>query len=169
MKKSVIFDLDQTLVDTSRAEALRKSRNWSGTYQQIPSFVVYEGINKVIQTLSEKAIDICIITTSPSSYAKKVLHHFKIPYQHLVGYHDVNNKKPHPESFYKALKMLSCDCDATISFGDRAIDIEASKAAGIVSVGCTWGTREVELLRSSHPDYLISSPLEILTVLNINT
>ena len=34
----VIFDLDQTLIDSSIAETERKRRNWKGVYELIPKF-----------------------------------------------------------------------------------------------------------------------------------
>ncbi|WP_158642933.1 HAD family hydrolase [Mucilaginibacter ginsenosidivorax] len=167
MKKSIIFDLDQTLVDSSLAETERKNRNWSAVYSLIPSFKLYEGMRVVLDTINHNDIEICVITTSPGKYAQMVLRHFNIPYKHLIDYFAVKNRKPHPESFIKAMSLMECDCDAIYSFGDRAIDIEASKASGIKSVGCKWGSDELNLLINSKPDFLIDQPIEILTLLGL--
>jgi HAD superfamily hydrolase (TIGR01549 family) len=162
MSKYIVFDLDQTLVDTSRAADARKSRNWQQVYSLIPSFILYNGMADVFAHIRNNQLKICIVTTSPGTYAKKVLQYFNIPYDHLVDYFAVSFRKPHPESFLKAQSLLGCECNAMLSFGDRVIDIEASKAAGIKSVACTWGSDEVEALKSSGADFTINHPSEII-------
>ncbi|WP_222537027.1 HAD family hydrolase [Pedobacter polysacchareus] len=66
------------------------------------------------------------------------------------------------ESFHKAAALLGCDCTGIYSIGDRAIDIQASQAAGITSVACIWGNNVAELLSISKPTNIIHHPKEIL-------
>ena len=47
----VIFDLDQTLIDSSIAVEERRKRNWEKVYSLIPNFKVFEGVNDIIQLL----------------------------------------------------------------------------------------------------------------------
>ena len=164
---NIIFDLDQTLVDSSLAEDQRKRRDWSAVYSLIPKFTLYEGMREVLDTIAHNNINVCIVTTSPGAYAKRVLNHFGIQHNHLIDYFAVSQRKPHPESFHQAVKLLRCDCSAVYSFGDRAIDIQAAKAANVKGVACTWGTDELELLKQSNPDYTISDPKQILEILNL--
>lgn len=165
MANAIIFDLDQTLIDSSSAEMYRKARNWQVVYSMIPKFVMYTGIREVLDEITSRGIKVCIITTSPGAYARKVINHFQIPCDHLIDFFAVSNRKPHPESFNLALKRLACTCDAVVSFGDRTIDIIASKASGIYAVACLWGSAEKDLLVSAAPDCTISHPEEILMVL----
>ena len=69
--EGVIFDLDQTLVDSSIAEAERKCRNWRGVYELIPKFKIYDGIFETIEFIKNQNIQICILTSSPSVYCEK--------------------------------------------------------------------------------------------------
>lgn len=64
---------------------------------------------------------------------------------------------------FEALRLLDCEANEVVSFGDRAIDIIASNKAGIMSVACTWGTTEAKLILSSGCSRVISSPEEIIT------
>ena len=65
----------------------------------------------------------------------------------------------------KALELIGCDARNAISFGDRAIDIQSSNAAGIESVACFWGTKEkTELVKSGYTHAIIK-PSEILTLI----
>ena len=65
----------------------------------------------------------------------------------------------------KALQLMDVQADDTVSFGDRAIDIEASNAAGIESVACMWGTKERSALLASRYKHIIIKPQEILTLI----
>lgn len=169
MKKHVIFDLDQTLIDTSVAAFARKNRNWQQVYSLIPSFVLYNGIADVFKYIRNEGIRVCIVTNSPGSYAKKVLQHHNIPYDHLVDYFSVSLRKPNPEAIFKAKSLLECDCESLVSFGDSPIDIEASKRSGVTSVACFWGTDQRELLLESNPDFSIYSPIEMIDLFRKNS
>jgi phosphoglycolate phosphatase len=66
----------------------------------------------------------------------------------------------------KAIELLQTSNFAVVSFGDRVIDLESSHRAGIKSVGCTWGSRESDLLRNSfYTSHIIEQPLEIIDFL----
>ena len=59
----VIFDLDQTLVESLVATQDRRSRNWNTVYSKIPQFKVYDEIIRVLKFLDEKNIPVCIVTS----------------------------------------------------------------------------------------------------------
>ena len=152
-----------TLVDSSSSESYRKSRQWSTVYNLIPNFKLYTGIKEVLKYCSDNNIRACIVTTSPSSYANRVLKHFGIPSEFVVDYFSCQ-RKPAPDPMLMALQKFGLKPSEVISIGDRGIDIQSSRTAGIQCVGCLWGTQEEQTLRSSKPDYLISNPLEIIEI-----
>lgn len=163
--KSVIFDLDLTLIDTSCLEQFRHNRQWYEAYANIPNTSMYEGIGNVLDIIRKHNISCAIVSTSPRPYVEKVVTHYNLPVQHIVSYHDAKPIKPHPAQMLKALELMGKSAKEVISFGDRAIDIQASNAAGIESVACFWGTKEKgELLRSGY-SHAIIRPEEILTLI----
>lgn len=165
MRKYIIFDLDLTLVDTTLAEPYRSKRDWNGAYSVLPQCSVYNGLNGIFDVIRKYDINTCIVSTSPRPYVERVIKQFNLPVNHIVAYHDAKPTKPHPAPMLKALEMLGCDAKSAISFGDRAIDILSSNAAGIESVACFWGTKEKsELLRSGYYHAIIK-PEEILTLI----
>jgi HAD superfamily hydrolase (TIGR01509 family) len=161
MIKGLIFDLDQTMIDSTVAENLRHQRNWSEVYKLIPSFKLYDGMNDVIAFIRFNHLRACVVTTSPSVYANKVIAYFNFPIEFTIDYFATTRKKPFPDPMNLAAERFNLDKSELISFGDRAIDIQSSNAAGIKSVACTWGTKESNLLLNSGPSIVISSPLEI--------
>lgn len=165
MIKGVIFDLDQTLVDTSISEGYRKDRNWSKVYGLTSSFQLYDGISIALKYLTDNNIKICIVTASPGKYAKKVLDCFNIPFDHLVDYFSTARKKPFPDPMFRALELLNLNPSEVLSFGDRAIDMESAHKARIKSVACLWGTSEKNQLILTNPSYIIEKPIEMVKLL----
>lgn len=163
--KSIIFDLDLTLVDTTIVESYRKTREWNTVYSMIPQCTVYEGLEEIFEVIRKHGIKTCVVSTSPRPYVEKIIKHFNLPIDHIVAYHDAKPIKPHPAPMLKALELLGTTAKDTISFGDRVIDIQASNAANIESVACFWGTKEKsELLRSGY-SHAIIRPNEIITLI----
>ncbi len=163
--RSIIFDLDRTLVDSSIADRGRIERKWDYVYSLIPRFKVYDGLLPVFDIIRKHNIKTAIVSTSPRPYLERVIQHFNIPCDVIVGYHDAHPIKPHPASMKKALELLQENAANAISFGDRVIDIQASNAAGIESVACFWGTTEKKELIASGYRHAIINPSEIITLI----
>lgn len=162
--RKIIFDLDLTLVDSSIAEEARIRRNWPLVRSLIPKFKIYDGLQDVFDFIRSNGIEVAIISTAPSSYVWSVTSYFKIPVHTVIGFHDAA-RKPSPEGMIKAMNLMNASSKEMISFGDRSIDILASKAAGIKSVGCLWGTKEEKRLISSRPDIILQYPSGIIGLL----
>ncbi len=163
--KSIIFDLDLTLVDTSCLEEARHTRNWQLAYQLIPNTTMYDGMKEILDIIRKNNIKVAIVSTSPRPYIEKIVSHYNIPAQYIVSYHDAKPIKPHPAQMLKALELMGESGNNVISFGDRVIDIQASNAANIESVACFWGTKERKELINSGYCHAIISPTEILTLI----
>ena len=138
MIKGLIFDLDQTLVDSSLALAARRRRDWSTVYSIIPQFKVYDGVKDALSIARSKGLRIAIVSSAPRSYVLKVLSYHNIPYDVIVGYHDASAPKPSGEPMLQALRQMSLNPCEVMSFGDKACDMTSSRAAGVEFVACLW-------------------------------
>jgi|LauGreDrversion4_2_1035121.scaffolds.fasta_scaffold13110_3 HAD superfamily hydrolase (TIGR01549 family) len=162
-----IFDLDQTLIDSRNLEYYRDLRDWKTVNSMIDQsqFKSYEKIDEILITLKNRNFKIGLVTSSPASYANRIINKLNWKFDTLVCYHDTSLKKPNPDPILKALDNLNIskvEHENVFSFGDRDIDIIASKKAGVKSVACIWGTENAENLKKSNPDYIINYPEEIL-------
>jgi phosphoglycolate phosphatase-like HAD superfamily hydrolase len=163
MNPSVIFDLDQTLVDTSILEPLRKQGRWRDVYTLIPKLSAFLNVDTFLNILIEKKILVVLITTSPSTYCNKILTAFKWKITGSICYHDVYpHIKPDPKAFTKAIEDFDLDIKKTISAGDRDIDIIASNAANIPAIACTWASPNKIALLNSKPNWVANSPDEMI-------
>ena len=156
----MLFDLDNTLINSEKARQLRTGRQWAKVYAQIPNFDPYDDLIDTLIDVNNKH-PIYIITSSPGSYAQRVCSAWNIPHQGLTAYHDTANHKPHPQPFSYTLERYGLDPDECISFGDDVKDIVASQKAGIRSVACLWGAVDVKTLVEAKADHILNTVEEL--------
>lgn len=73
-------------------------------------------------------------------------------------------RKPHPLGLTMLAEELHLQPANCLYFGDSAGDIITAHAAGMTSVGCTWGYRPATELKDAGAQILIDSPKEILAL-----
>lgn len=154
---AIIFDLDQTLIDSSSALVLRRNREWQEVYKMIPKLTPYTGISELIELLHIAKIPISIVTSSPESYCKKVIKQWKWGITTTICYHDTSHRKPHPEPINLAIKRLGITASDILAVGDDPNDIIAGRAAGVTTVGALWGATDIQAILREKPDYICTT------------
>ena len=96
----VIFDLDQTIIDSRIAQAERTSRNWKNAYELIPSMRPYKDIVNLIHELLKQGIEVAVVTSSPRPYCERILNWLGITGVVTVCYHDTEKHKRHIRIHY---------------------------------------------------------------------
>jgi HAD superfamily hydrolase (TIGR01509 family) len=84
----------------------------------------------------------------------------------LVTQEEVKRPKPHPDSIVRVLSLLGMGAQdvsrgSAICVGDAVVDIEAGKAAGVCTVGTTYGVSREAEIRAAAPDHVIDSFREL--------
>ena len=120
---------------------------------------------QVLSFLEENNIGYAIVTSSPRPYCEKVVEHFNLSPEFTICFHDTSNRKPSPDPINLALSKIGKG-KIVYSLGDRDIDVYASKAANVVSVGCLWGSEDPINLQKSSPHHLISSPVDFVKLIS---
>lgn len=161
MIRGIIFDLDQTLIDSKIAREFRDNRQWSEVYKLIPRLNSYPLIDEVIHLINSKKIKIAIVTSSPKTYVQKILEIKPWSIDTIVAYHDTSKRKPHPDPMLLATSKLQLKKEDVVSFGDDPKDIQSSKSAGIYAVACYWDCDSKEKLKLSNPDYELKTTNEL--------
>lgn len=155
MKKGIIFDLDQTLVDSSRLASYRKNRQWRQVMSRLNEVKPYPEIQDIISEIRSAQRQIAIVTSSPRMYAEAVVKAHFPDLSILICYHDTVKHKPEPEPMLCGLKAMGLLAQEVIAAGDAPTDAVSAKRAGIDPVATTWGEPNAEL--SSFPiDTLIA-------------
>jgi len=87
---------------------------------------------------------------------------YRWPVDIVLGYHQVNRRKPDPEALLIAMRKAGAEPGDTFHVGDQPEDTEASsRAAGVMAIGAGWGLTDIRDLKESKPDHL-SVPVEEL-------
>ena len=163
--KALIFDLDQTLVDTEKIEYLRRARKWGSISENISKVTPYKGIECVFSIAREKEIKLAIVSSSPSCYVQQILRHFNWSFDEVVCYHDSAKHKPDPEPFIEVLNRLKFPPGDCWTVGDNSIDIISARAAGIYTIGALWGSLDRESLINSRPDITLETVESLISIL----
>lgn len=91
-----------------------------------------------------------IVTTKTGRYSRELMEHFEIMhyFEVLIGFEDVEHRKPHPEPILKALMEMGHKDQEVWMIGDTRLDVEASLRAGIECVAVSTGYDNEEQLRT---------------------
>ena len=126
------------------------------------------GVDGVLVRLKDEGRRLGIVTakrrvTVELAFAQVPLAHL---FEAVVGGDETERHKPDPEPLLLALERLGVAAGDAAYVGDAPFDIKAAKAAGIFSVGVTWGGIHArERLEAEQPDALVDTPEELYGVL----
>lgn len=155
----MVFDLDDTLVDTAVLRSLREARRWKEAVSRVHQTRLFDGVDVMLRQLGEADLAWAIVTTSVSFYADRVIEHHGIAGVVRIAFHDAT-PKPHPAPVLLALQRMSLPPADAIGVGDAESDLRAYQAAGLRAVGAGWSP----VLHPGAWDLVARTPAEILTL-----
>ena len=126
------------------------------------------GMDEVLVQLKDEGRRLGIVTAKRRQTVE--LAFAQIPIEHLfetvVGGDETKKHKPDPEPLLLALERLGAAPYDAVYVGDAPFDVKAAKAAGLYSVGVSWGgIHGRERLEAEEPDALVDTTEELLGVL----
>ncbi|MCI4183839.1 HAD-IA family hydrolase, partial [Dickeya dianthicola] len=107
-----------------------------------------------------------VVTNKPTPFVAPLLEMLGIgdDFSLIIGGDDVTEKKPHPAPLYMVLGKLGLRANELLFVGDSRNDIQAARAAGCPCVGMTYGYNYGEAIALSHPDVVLGSFADLLTL-----
>ncbi|MFD1159075.1 HAD-IA family hydrolase [Roseovarius aestuarii] len=79
---------------------------------------------------------------------------------------DHHPSKPHPSMVLSCLNETGADKSDTVMIGDTTFDIEMGRAAGVHTLGVTWGYHPTDDLRAAGADLLVDGFDAVLSALD---
>lgn len=122
---------------------------------------LYEDVPKMLDFLLDKGIKAIILSNCKIAYMEAIKAQFDLD-RWFVNYYPSEKYNYSSKSVILSGIMKECPGDY-IMIGDRLQDIEAGINNGVLTIGCGYGFGTEEEL--SGADYIISSPMEILSFL----
>lgn len=117
----------------------------------------YEGIVPFIEAMHAAGHPMALATSKSDWMAKRALDHVglseAIPV--IVGAESCNNHKPHPEPVERAVALLGATPANALFVGDSPHDVESGRAAGVHTIGVTWGAFSREEMERCGADIVV--------------
>lgn len=131
--------------------------------------LINEGILQTLQELHASSIKLTVATGKDGYRARDLLDLLDITkYIDIVtGSDEVTRGKPAPDMLISQMNTLGVTADETIMVGDSPADITAGKAAGVTTVGVSWGYGSREDLSSAN--VIIDHPSQLVELIKAQT
>lgn len=134
-------------------------------YESDPMYLVraYPGIPELIKKLHSLGIKVAVISNKPDDMTNAVVSSLlgKENFDIIRGQLEGIPKKPDPAAPLDILAQLALNPDECLYIGDSGVDMETGRNAGMITVGVTWGFREIEELTEHGAIHIAHSSQEL--------
>jgi phosphoglycolate phosphatase len=119
------------------------------------------GVTETLDRLSQAKF--AVVTNKPEGFSRTILNGLGIEKRFCVilGGDSVRSRKPDPEALGEAMTVCGAHPSETVMVGDSPVDIQAGKAAAVMTCGVLGGFRPKEELEAAGCDLLIGNLIEL--------
>jgi 2-phosphoglycolate phosphatase len=138
---------------------------WFDRYQSAMAVhsTLFDGVPELIEGLNAAGIAWGVVTNKPARFTDPLIPQIGLAHAGCVVSGDTTpHSKPHPAPLFEGANRLGIAPEQCWYVGDDMRDIEAGRAAGMVTVACAWGYCGAIEPASWGADYLIETPLDLL-------
>ncbi|TSC86552.1 MAG: pyrophosphatase PpaX [Parcubacteria group bacterium Gr01-1014_8] len=126
--------------------------------------MIFPNVKETLQTLKDKGIKLATVTNRMRKSSIATMQHVKIVsmFDALLSQDDVTRAKPDPEHVSAALRAVDVEAKDAWFVGDTPVDIQAGKAAGVGTIGISYGPHAD--LVAYEPDHIVYTIEDILPI-----
>lgn len=128
---------------------------------------IYRGIPAMLRELCSRGMVLAVASSKPTVFVERILAHFHIAkYFKVVVGSELNGARVKKDQVVgEALRRLfegrTIEKEQVYMIGDRSFDVEGAHAAGVESVGVTYGYGSMEEMKAAKSDYIVRSVEEL--------
>lgn len=124
----------------------------------------YAGIPAMLEECKRRGLGLAVLSNKPDAFTQVMIRHYfpENTFAQVFGARDAVPRKPDPAGALEIAQNLGLPPSAFLYFGDTNTDMRTGLAAGMFTVGVTWGFRPVEELRGAGAQAIIDRPEEII-------
>jgi 2-phosphoglycolate phosphatase len=144
-------------------EALRLE--WFDNYQRAIAehSTLFGGVTELLAGLTRSGVEWGIVTNKPARFTDPLLPQIGLAHAGCIISGDTTaHAKPHPEPLLEAARRLGIAPQDCWYAGDDLRDIEAGRAAGMVTIACAWGYCGAIEPANWQADHLLDTPVDLL-------
>lgn len=127
----------------------------------------YPGIAELLETLTARGINLAVTSNKYEAAVTRIIARYfpDANFRAILGNIDGMPRKPDPSIVFKALTMCPTPKAEVLYVGDSGVDMETARRACVESCGVTWGFRPIVELQQAYADHIISTPSQILDLI----
>ncbi len=128
----------------------------------------YPGIPELLRSLTERGVAIAVASNKYQAAVSRIVPYFfpDIPFVSIKGHSPLMPVKPDPSIVFSILSQYPTPKNDVLYVGDSSVDIETARRACVESTGVSWGFRPISELRGAYADNIVTSPEEILNIVD---
>ncbi|WP_217913698.1 HAD family hydrolase [Miltoncostaea marina] len=145
-------------------ELYRVYREWNHA-NTADLLLAYDGVQEALHELRGAGRRLGIVTSKSHDaveLAWGVLPEVAELFDVVITADDTPIHKPRPEPVLEALRRLGAGPEGACYVGDAPFDLQAGRAAGVTTIGVTWGFFTRDQLAAERPDAIVDSPAALL-------
>jgi phosphoglycolate phosphatase len=123
----------------------------------------YPNVSNTLHTLKGSGYRLVIVTNKPYDFVAPILKGLKLDmlFEFWLGGDSLEKKKPDPLPLLHACEKLNLTVEQCVMVGDSRNDLLAAKAAGMQSIGVSYGYNYGEDIHIYEPDLVVDDFAEI--------
>lgn len=125
---------------------------------------VYDGVEDLLKSLVLAGKRLCVATSKPEVYAKRILEHFKLSqyFEYIAGATmDETRNQKYDVIEYALKKCNFTDRTKAVMVGDRKHDVLGAKMCSVESVGVLYGYGSRDELQAAGATYIAKTVEDI--------
>lgn len=124
----------------------------------------YAGIDELLRELSRRGVACAVLSNKPHDFTRMCVEKLLAEHRFAVvqGVQEGVPPKPDPSGALGVARRLGVSPDQVLYVGDTDTDMETARAAGMFSLGVTWGFRDEAELRQHGAGAILHHPLQLL-------
>jgi len=131
---------------------------------------LFEGVTPLLQYLRNNSVAWGIVTNKHTRFTDLLVAQIGLQQADCVISGDTTPfSKPHPEPLLEAARRLVLAPQTCWYVGDDLRDIQAGRAAGMLTIAAAWGYCGAKEPLSWGADHIVETPLELLELLDSPT
>ena len=126
----------------------------------------FPGMIGTLESLYRNGVRLAVLSNKPDHLSKKIIESLFVSVDFIAIWGDNKNRarKPDPSAALELCRIAKANPQQSLFVGDSAVDMQTAKAAGMAAAGALYGYRSRKELELAGADYLISSPQELLSI-----
>ena len=142
---------------------------WFDRYQSAMAVEsrLFDGVAELLDGIGAFGMAWGIVTNKPARFTDPLVPQIGLAHAGCIISGDTTpHAKPHPAPLLEAARRLGIDPAHCWYVGDDLRDVEAGRAAGMITVACNWGYCGAIDPATWGADYLLDTPSHLLATLN---